>query len=101
MTNIYAKALFLEHGFTVTDTGGGSRAWYKTVTGSRGTFYALVTDNEGNLPDYGDIFATIYCDDGTGAVGDCEAIWADSSDYAADCLAELLPSLADHAEGTL
>ena len=91
---IYAKALFLEHGFTVTDTGDGGRAWHKTVTGSNGTFYALVTDSEGNLPDYGDIFATIYpAADTFGG----EAIWADSSDFAADCLAELEPSLADHA----
>ena len=96
---IYAKALFLERGFTVTDTGGGSRAWYKTVTGSRGTFYALVTDNEGNLPDYGDIVANIYRDDGAGAIGDSEAIWADSSDFAADCLAELIPSFAYYAGG--
>ena len=96
----YAKALFLEHGFTITDTDDG-RAWHKKVSGSNGTFYALVTDNEGNLPDFGDIFATIYCDDGTGAIGDCEAIWADSSDYAEACLAELEPSLADHAGGAL
>ena len=95
---IYAKALFLEHGFTVTDTGGGSRAWHKTVSGSNGTFYALVTDSAGNLPDYGDIFATIYRDDGAGS-WDGEAIWADSSDYAEACLAELIPSLADHAGG--
>lgn len=98
---IYAKALFLEHGFTITDIGDGCRAWHKTVTGSRGTFYALVTNNEGNLPDYGDIFATIYKDADTGAIGDSEAIWADSSDFAADCLAELMPSLADHAGGAL
>ena len=100
MTNIYAKALFLEHGFTITDIGDGCRAWHKTVSGSNGTFYALVTDSAGNLPDYGDIFATIYRDDGTGNC-DGEAIWADSSDFAADCLAELEPSLADHAGGTL
>ena len=98
---IYAKALFLQHGFTIADTDAG-RAWHKTVTGSNGTFYALVTDSEGNLPDFGDIFATIYSDDGTGAIGDVEAIWADdSSDFAADCLAELEPSLADHAGGAL
>ena len=96
----YAKALFLQHGFTIANTYDG-RAWHKTVSGSNGTFHALVTDNEGNLPDYGDIFATIYRDDGTGSIGDSEAIWADSSDYAADCLAELIPSLADHAGGTL
>ena len=94
---IYAKARFLQHGFTITDIGDGGRAWYKTVTGSRGTFYALVTDNAGNLPDYGDIHAFIYRDDGTGEIGDSEAIWSDSSDFAADCLAELEPSLADHA----
>ena len=94
----YAQVLFLEHGFTITDTGDG-RAWHKTVTGSNGTFYALVTDSNGDLPDFGDIFATIYRDDGAGAIGDCEAIWADSSDFAADCLAELIPSLADHAGG--
>ena len=102
MTNIYAKALFLEHGFTVTDTAGGSRAWYKKVTGSRGTFYALITDSDGNLPDYGDVFAAIYPDEDTGAIGDCEAIWADdSSDFAADCLAELIPSLAYYAGDAL
>ena len=94
---IYAKALFLEHGFTVTDTAGGSRAWYKKVTGSRGTFYALVTDSDGNLPDYGNIFAAIYPDADTGAIGDCEAIWADSADYAADCLSELIPALNYHS----
>jgi len=98
---IYAKALFLEHGFTVTDTAGGCRAWYKKVTGSRGTFYALITDSEGNLPDYGDIFATIYPDADAGSVGDCEAIWADSSDFAADCLAELIPSLDHYSGGAL
>ena len=98
---IYAKALFVQHGFAITDTGDGGRAWHKTVSGSNGTFYALVTDSNGDLPDYGDIFATIYCDDGTGAIGDSEAIWADSSDYAADCLAELIPSLAYHAGDTL
>ena len=96
---IYAKALFLERGFTVTDTGGGSRAWHKTVTGSNGTFHALVTDSVGKLPDYGDIFAAIYRDSGTGAFGDSEAIWDDYSDYAADCLAELIPSLAYYAGG--
>ena len=97
---IYAQASFVQNGFTIVDTDDG-RAWYKTVTGSRGTFYALVTNNEGNLPDFGDIFATIYKDDGTGAIGDSEAIWADSSDFAVDCLAELIPALANHAGGTL
>ena len=97
---IYAQALFVQHGFTITDTYDG-RAWHKKVSGSRGTFHALVTDSEGNLPDYGDIHAFIYRDDGTGAIGDSEAIWSDSSDFAADCLAELEPSLADHAGGTL
>ena len=95
---IYAKALFLEHGFTVTDTGGGSRAWHKTVSGSNGTFYALVTDSAGNLPDYGDIHAAIYRDDGTGT-WEGESLFEDSSDYADDCLAELIPALAYYAGG--
>ena len=95
---IYAKALFVQHGFTITDTGGGSRAWHKTVTGSRGTFHAFVTDDDGNLPDYGDIVATICRDDGTGS-WDNEILWDDSFTYAAECLAELIPSLADHAGG--
>ena len=100
MTNIYAKARFIAHGFTITDTNDGGRAWYKTVSGSNGTFYALVTDNAGNLPDYGDIVAKIFPDDGAGSF-DCEHIWEDSSDHAEDCLAELIPSLADHAGGAL
>ena len=97
MTNIYAKSLFLEHGFTITDTADGS-AWFKSVTGANGTFYALVTDDEGNLPDYENIFATIYRDEKNVAIGDSEAIWADDSlEYAEDCLAELIPSLAYYA----
>ena len=97
---IYAKARFLQHGFTITDIGDGGRAWHKTVTGSNGTFYALVTDSAGDLPDFGDIVANIYRDDGAGAIGDSEAIWADSSDYAEACLDELIPSLADHVGNT-
>ena len=90
---IYAKSLFLEHGFTITDTDDGCRAWYKTVTGSNGTFHALVTDNAGDeLPDYGDIVAQIYRDDGAGT-WEGESLFEDSSEYAADCLAELIPSL--------
>ena len=96
---IYAKARFIRHGFTITDIGDHCRAWHKTVTGSNGTFYALVTDTAGNLPDYGNIFAAIYRDSGTGAFGDSEAIWDDYSDHAADCLAELIPSLAYYAGG--
>ena len=96
---IYARALFLEHGFTITDIGDHCRAWHKTVSGSNGTFHALVTDSVGKLPDFGDIFAAIYRDSGTGAFGDSEAIWDDYSDYAADCLAELIPSLAYYAGG--
>ena len=98
---IYAKALFIQHGFAITDTGGGSRAWHKTVTGSRGTFYALVSDGDGNLPDYADIFATIHKDADTGAIGDSEALWDDSFTYAAECLAELLPSLNYYVGGDL
>ena len=102
MTDIYAKALFIQHGFAITDTGGGSRAWHKTVTGSRGTFHALVTDEAGdNLPDYADIVATIHKDADTGAIGDSEALWDDSFTYAAECLAELLPSLNYYVGGDL
>ena len=96
-TTPYGSTLFLQHGFTIIDTSGGCFAWYKKVTGSNGTFYALITDSDGNLPDFDDICAGIYRDDDTGAVGDVEPIWDDKSEYAADCLDELIPSLAYYA----
>jgi hypothetical protein len=90
---IYAKATFLEHGFVITDTGGGCRAWHKIVSGSRGVFHALITDSDGNLPEYGDIVSGIYSDDGDGGWNDAECIFDDTADYAVDCLAELIPAL--------
>ncbi len=97
---IYAASTFLEHGFVITDTGGGCRAWHKTVSGSRGVFHALITDSDGNLPDYGDIVSGIYSDDGDGG-WEGESIFEDTSDYAADCLAELIPSLDHYSGGAL
>ena len=59
-------------GYEVIGTGGGCQAYFRQY----GSAYALITDDDGNLPTYGEpIVVGVYTDADCGAYGSSEPVY--------------------------
>ena len=97
MNTAYAEFLFQNEGFSKMRTGGGCMAWHKQVTGPRGTFHALATDEDGNLPSQFEIVGGVYNNDEECGGWEGEAIHYDRYENALDCAADLINALNYYA----